>query len=69
MSRPTTAYTRMTRVALRFSSSSGARVPQAHFAPCVLELLGHARPRAHAAMERLISVPGRQGAAILIAPR
>jgi hypothetical protein len=26
-------------------------VLDAHFAPCVLDLLGHARPRAHAAME------------------
>jgi hypothetical protein len=50
MGDPTTPHTRMTRVARRISSSSGARVPQAHFAPCVLELLGHARPRAHAAM-------------------
>jgi hypothetical protein len=29
-------------------------VPTAHFAPCVLDLLGHPRPRVHAAMERLI---------------
>jgi hypothetical protein len=38
----------------RISSSSGARVQGAHFAPCVLDLLGHARPRAHVAMEQLI---------------
>ena len=44
MSRPTTTHARMTRVALRISASSGARVPPAHFAPCVLDLLGHARP-------------------------
>jgi hypothetical protein len=50
----TTAHTRMTRVALRISSSSGARVLNAHVAPCVLELLGHARPRMHAAMEPII---------------
>jgi len=50
----TTTPTRMTRVALRISSSSGARVQGAHFAPCVLDLLGHARPRAHAAMESTI---------------
>jgi hypothetical protein len=50
----TTPPTRMTRVALRISSSSGARVLEAHFAPCVLDLLGHARPRAHAAAESII---------------
>jgi hypothetical protein len=54
MSNPTTTHPRMTRVAHRISSSSGARVLDAHFAPCVLDLLGHARPRAHAAMEQLI---------------
>jgi hypothetical protein len=54
MTDPTTAHTRMTRVARRISSSSGARVLEAHFAPCVLELLGHARPRAHAAEESII---------------
>jgi hypothetical protein len=54
MSDPTTAHTRMTRMALLISSSSGARVLEAHFAPCVLDLLGHARPRAHAAMKSLI---------------
>jgi hypothetical protein len=54
MSYSTTTPTRMTRVALRISASSGARVLQAHFAPCVLELLGHARPREHAAMESII---------------
>jgi hypothetical protein len=54
MSDPTTTHTRMTRVAHRISSSSGARVLEAHFVPCVLDPLGHARPRAHAAMESLI---------------
>jgi hypothetical protein len=44
----------MARVARRISSSSGARVLEAHFAPCVLDLLGHARPRAHEALEQLI---------------
>jgi len=38
----------------RISSSSGARVLVAHVAPCVLELLGRARPQAHAAMESVI---------------
>jgi hypothetical protein len=54
ISDPTITHTRMTRVARRISSSSVARVPLARFAPCVLDLLGHARPRAHAAMESLI---------------
>ena len=54
MTDPTTTHTRMTRVARRISSSSGARVREAHFAPCVLDLLGHARPRAHAAMASVI---------------
>ena len=55
MSNPTTAHTRMTCVAHRISSSSGARVLEAHFAPCVLDLLGHARHRAHAAMDQIIT--------------
>jgi hypothetical protein len=50
MGNSTTTHTRMTRVALRISASSVARVPVARFAPCVLDLLGHARPRAPAAM-------------------
>jgi hypothetical protein len=54
MSDSTTTHARMTRVTRRISASSGARVQEAHFAPCVLELLGHSRPRAHAAMESLI---------------
>jgi hypothetical protein len=40
---------------LRISSSSGARVLVAHVAPCVLDLLGHARPQSHTVMESLIS--------------
>ena len=54
MTDTTTTHTRMTRLARRISSSSVARVPLARVAPCVLELLGHARPRAHAAMESII---------------
>jgi hypothetical protein len=54
MSDSTTTHARMTRVALRSSASSLARVPKARVAPCVLDLLDHARPRAHAAMESLI---------------
>jgi hypothetical protein len=54
MSNSATAHTRMARVARRISSSSGARVLKAHFVPGVLDLLGDARPRAHAATESLI---------------
>jgi hypothetical protein len=54
MNNPTTTPTRMTRVARRISSSSGARVQEARFAPCVLDLLDHPHPRVHAAMELLI---------------
>jgi hypothetical protein len=46
---------RMMRVALRISSSSGARVLDARVAPCVLDLLGHARLRAHGAEKSLIA--------------
>jgi hypothetical protein len=54
MGDPTTSRARVTRVALRISSSSGARVPLARVAPCVLDLLVHARPRAHAAVASTI---------------
>jgi hypothetical protein len=57
----TTTHTWMTRMAHRMSSSSSARVRTAHFAPApkarasaqreILDLLGHARPQSHAAME------------------
>jgi hypothetical protein len=40
---------------LRISSSSGARVLDAHFAPCVLDLLGSARPQGHAGTGRVIT--------------
>jgi hypothetical protein len=40
--------------ARRISSSSGARVQEAHFAPCVLDLLGAACPQAHAAVASAI---------------
>jgi carbohydrate-binding DOMON domain-containing protein len=39
----------------RMSASSGARVLIARVAPCVLDLLGRARPQAHAAMESAIA--------------
>ncbi len=47
----TTKHTWMTRLARHISSSSGARVLDAHFTPCVLDLLGQARPQSHLAME------------------
>jgi hypothetical protein len=54
MSNSTTTRTRMTRLALRISSSSAARVALPRHAACVLDLLGQPRPRAHAAVESLI---------------
>jgi len=41
----------MTRLALRISASSGLPLPPAKAAPCVLDLLGPARPQAHLAAE------------------
>jgi hypothetical protein len=49
-----TTHTRMTRMARRMPSSSGLPLPPAKAAPCVLGLLGHARPRAHAAGKAVI---------------
>jgi hypothetical protein len=59
-----TTHTWMTRMARRISSSSGLPLPQAKAAPApkarasakreILDLLGHARPQAHLAMEALI---------------
>jgi hypothetical protein len=46
--------TRMTAVALRISSSSGLPLAPPKAAPCVLDLLGHDTPRAHAAMPSTI---------------
>ncbi|MGH2982521.1 MAG: hypothetical protein ACRDKV_10835 [Solirubrobacterales bacterium] len=64
MSELMTTHTWITRTARRTSSSSGARVHAAHFAPApkarasaqreILDLLGHVRPQAHLAMEALI---------------
>jgi hypothetical protein len=54
MSDPTTQHTWMARLARRISASSVACVQEARFAPCVLDLLGQARPQAHTAMESLI---------------
>jgi hypothetical protein len=54
MADPTTLHAWMTRLAHRISSSSGARLPLASIAPCVLDLLGQSRPQAHTAMESTI---------------
>jgi hypothetical protein len=51
---PMTTHTWMTRMARRMSASSLARVLLARVAPCVLDLLGHARPQAHATTEPII---------------
>jgi hypothetical protein len=50
----TTPHTWMTRVALRISASSGLPLAPPKAAPCVLDLLGHARPQSHAAAESTI---------------
>jgi hypothetical protein len=47
-------HTWMTRLALRVSASSDLPLPPAKAAPCVLDLLGQARPQSHLAMELLI---------------
>jgi len=49
-----TTHTPMTRMARRMPSSSGLRLQPANAAPCVLGLLGHARPEAHAARKAVI---------------
>jgi hypothetical protein len=54
MTATATTHTWMTRMARRISSSSVARVALPRFAPCVLDLLGHARPQAHVATEAVI---------------
>ncbi len=50
----TTSHTWMTRMARRISSSSGSPLPPAKASPCVLDLLGHARPQAQLAMTTAI---------------
>jgi hypothetical protein len=50
MSDITTTHTWMTRVALRISASSGLPLAPPKAAPCVLDLLDHARPQAHVAV-------------------
>ncbi len=47
----TTTHAWMTRMARRISASSGSPLAPPKASPCVLELLGHARPQAHVAME------------------
>jgi hypothetical protein len=46
-----TAYTWMTRMARRIFSSSGSPLAPPKASPCLLDLLGHARPQAHPAAE------------------
>ncbi len=54
MTNSATSRTWMTRVALRISASSGLPLQPAKAAPCVLDLLDHARPQAHAAAKSVI---------------
>jgi hypothetical protein len=49
-----TSHTWMTRVARRMPLSSGLPLPPANAAPCVLDLLGHARPHARLAKDGVI---------------
>ena len=48
------AHTWQARVTPRISPSSAARAQHARVAPCVLDLLGDARPEAHTATESAI---------------
>jgi hypothetical protein len=50
----TAKHTWVTRLALRISASSGLPLPPAKAAPCVLDLLGQARPQSHLAGDLLI---------------
>src|SRR2546429_5520356 len=58
MTDPTTPRTRMTREYLCISASSGSPLVPPRASPCVLELLGLARPRAPPA-ERSVICLGR----------
>ena len=49
MTTPTTLHARITSMARRISASSGLPLAPPKAAPCVLDLLGHGRPRAHTA--------------------
>ncbi len=55
MTNSPTPHAWMTHVALRISASSGLPLQPAKAAPCVLDLLGHARPQSHVARELVIS--------------
>jgi hypothetical protein len=54
MTLPIASHAWMTHAAHRISASSGLPLEPPKAAPCVLDLLGCARPQAHAAMERII---------------
>jgi len=54
MTASTTPHAWMTHVALRISASSGMPLQPAKAAPCVLDLLDHARPQPHGAMKAAI---------------
>jgi hypothetical protein len=47
MTKPSSKHAWMTHVALRISASSGLPLAPPKAAPCVLDLLGHARPQSH----------------------
>jgi hypothetical protein len=47
----TTTHAWMTRMAHRISASSGSPLAPPKASPSILELLDHARPQAHVAME------------------
>jgi len=47
-------HTRMTNVARRISASSGLPLAPPKAAPCVLDLLGHDRPRSHMTTKAVI---------------
>jgi len=54
MTDPTTPHTRMMDVAHRISASSDLPLAPPKAAPCVLDLLDHAHPRSHTAVESVI---------------
>lgn len=54
MTASTTTHAGMTRMALRISASSGLPLEPPKAAPCVLDLLGHARPQSHVTMKAVI---------------
>jgi hypothetical protein len=54
MAASTAKHTWMTGMALRISASSGLPLVPPKAAPCVLDLLDHARPQAHFAVKPAI---------------